>query len=110
MTTADGTPTDELKEHRLFPQSREEAPAKWRYASPVSHVRKDSPPTLSLHGTKDKVVDREQSEEIHRALQLAGADSTLIRAKGAGHAWPLRTSKFDYTDEVTAFFNQHLKN
>ena len=109
VTTEDGTPTEELKEHRLFPQSREEAPLKWRNASPVSRIDEKSPPTLSLHGTKDTTVDRDQSEELHQVLQAAGVESTLIRVKGAGHAWPLRTKKFDYTDEVTAFFNQHLR-
>ncbi|MEP4078365.1 alpha/beta fold hydrolase [Haloferula sp.] len=104
----DGTPTEELKEHRLFSGSREKYPAKWRNASPVSHVSKDSPPTLIYHGTADEVVDRDQSKELHRALQAAGAESTLRMIPGAGHAWPLKTSKFDFTGEVTAFFDKHL--
>ncbi|MGI9240452.1 MAG: alpha/beta fold hydrolase, partial [Verrucomicrobiales bacterium] len=109
VTTDDGVPTEELKTHRLFSQTREEAPAKWRHASPVFRVSKHSPPTLSLHGTRDTTVDRDQSEEIHQALQAAGAASTLVRVQGAGHAWPLRTKNFDYTGEVTSFFDKHLK-
>ena len=109
ITDKDGNPTAELKGHRLFPESREEDPAKWRTTSPVFHIKKNSPPTLSLHGTKDTTVDRDQSEELHQALAKAGVENHLIRVKGAGHAWPLRTKKFDYTDEVTAFFDKHLK-
>ena len=109
VTAEDGTPTEEFKEHRLFPQSREEAPAKWRNASPVTYINKNSPPTLSLHGSADSTVDRDQSKELHETLKAANVESTLFLVEGANHAWPLRTKNFDYTDEVTAFFDKHLK-
>jgi acetyl esterase/lipase len=108
-THPDGEPAMELKGHHLFPESREEAPEKWRLASPVSHVRRDSPPTLTLHGTADTVVDRDQAHELHRALRAAGADSTLRFVDGATHAWALRTKDFDLRGEVVAFFDRHLK-
>ena len=107
-TKKDGTPTEVLKDQRLFSGSREKMPAKWRNASPVSHISKDSPPTLIYHGTADNVVDRDQSKELHQALQAAGVESTLRMIEGAGHAWPLRTKDFDFTGEVIAFFNKHL--
>ncbi len=110
LTDEDGMPTDELKTHRLFSESRTEAPEKWRLASPVTHITKKSPPTLSLHGTKDHVVDRGQSNELHQELKKVGVENKLIPIKGARHAWPLRTEKFDYTKEVTNFFNRHLKH
>ena len=52
-TDKKGNPTDVLKSHRLFKDSREEAPEKWRLASPVNYVTKNSPPTLIYHGTAD---------------------------------------------------------
>ncbi|MFC7337786.1 sulfatase-like hydrolase/transferase [Haloferula chungangensis] len=107
-TEKDGTPNEVLKGHRLFPESREEMPEKWRLASPVNHVDKNSPPTLIYHGTADEVVDRDQSKELHDVLQAAGVDSTLRMIKGAGHAWPLRTKDFDLTGEVIEFFNKSL--
>ena len=33
----------------------------------------------------------------------------VVIIPGANHAWPLKTSKFDLTGEVTAFFDRHLK-
>jgi dipeptidyl aminopeptidase/acylaminoacyl peptidase len=109
-TTRDGTPTGPARERtNLFPESPTEAPAQWRLASPVTHVRKDVPPTLILHGTADTTVDRDQSRELHRALQAAGAGSTLRMVPGANHAWPLKTGKFDLTGEVVAFCDRHLK-
>lgn len=108
-TSGDGTPNGALKDHHLFPEKRDEAPAKWRLASPVSHVRRDSPPTLTLHGTADTVVDRDQAHELDRTLRAAGVESTLRLVKGATHAWPLKTKSFDLTGEVVAFFDKHLK-
>lgn len=53
MTPEDGTPTDELKGYHLFSESRDEAPEKWQFASPVSHIKRESPPTPTLYGKAD---------------------------------------------------------
>ena len=108
VTKPDGTPTDELKDHRLFKGDRQSAADMWRLASPVTHVTKDSPPTLILHGTADTTVDRAQSEELHQTLQDAGATSVLRMIDGAGHAWPLKNKDFDLRQDVVSFFNAHL--
>ena len=108
-TDASGKPDGKLRDTKLFPESREAAPEKWKLASPVTHIRRDSPPTLILHGTHDTTVDRDQSVELHEALKKAGVESTLIMVKGANHAWPLKTGKFDYTDDVVRFFDRYLK-
>lgn len=94
---------------QLFPESAAAAPEKWKLASPVSHITKTSPPTLTLHGTADTTVDRDQSKELHEALMAAGVESKLIMVEGANHAWPLKTKKFDHTGDVVAFFDRHLK-
>ena len=94
---------------QLFPESAAAAPEKWKLASPVSHITKDSPPTLTLHGTADTTVDRDQSRELHAALTAAGVESKLIMVEGANHAWPLKTKKFDHTGDVVRFFDRHLK-
>jgi acetyl esterase/lipase len=94
---------------QLFSESREAAPTKWKLASPVSHIRKSSPPTLTLHGIGDTVVDRAQSQELDRSLKAAGVESTLIMVPDATHAWPLKTPQFDHIPTVVNFFNRHLK-
>ena len=108
VTDENGKPTDELKEHRLFSKDRDKGATMWRNASPVTHINADSPPTLIFHGTKDTVVDRDQSKELFKALQKAGVPSELQMIEGAKHAWPLKTSKFDLRSKVVKFFNQHL--
>ena len=109
VTTDDGTPTKELKEHRLFKPTREEAPIKWRNASPVHYVNENSPATLIFHGTKDTTVDRDQSKELFQVLQQAGVESKLKLIEGAGHAWPLKTKSFDLRPDVVDFFDDQLK-
>lgn len=108
-TQPDGTPTEEFKSHRLFKETREEAPEKWRMASPVAHITEKSPPTFILHGTADTTVDRDQSKELDTALRAAGVESTLRMVPGANHAWALKTDDFDLTGDVTAFFDKYLK-
>ncbi|MGY1829198.1 alpha/beta hydrolase fold domain-containing protein [Geodermatophilus sp. SYSU D01180] len=56
-------------------------------ASPVNHVRADSPPFLLLHGTADWLVPCAQSEQLAAALEAAGAPVTLEPVEGAGHIW-----------------------
>jgi arylsulfatase A-like enzyme/acetyl esterase/lipase len=109
VVAKDGTPTEELKGHNLFTQSRTEKSAKWRNASPVSHVNESSPPTLILHGSRDTVVDRDQSNELYQVLQDAGVETELRMIDGAKHAWPLKTDQFDLRPDVVAFFDRHLK-
>ena len=108
-TDRDGTPNGPPAGHALFPESRESAPAKWKLASPVTHVTAASPPTLILHGTRDTTVDRDQSVELARVLKAAGVEHRLIMVEGANHAWALRTKDFNHTGDVIAFFDQHLK-
>lgn len=108
-TDADGTPNGRRGDTGLFPESRESALEKWTFASPVTHIRADSPPTLILHGTRDTTVDRDQSKQLHAALTAAGVENRLILVEGANHAWALKTSAFDHTRDVVDFFDKHLK-
>jgi len=65
------------------------APQKWKDASPLSHVRKDAPPVLILHGDGDAIVSYKQAEELDRAIRAAGGTCRLIRVRGGTHGWCL---------------------
>ncbi|MGY1815680.1 alpha/beta hydrolase fold domain-containing protein [Blastococcus sp. SYSU D00820] len=56
-------------------------------ASPVNHVRADSPPFLLVHGTADWLVPFAQSEQLAAAMTAAGAQVELVPIEGAGHVW-----------------------
>jgi len=94
-------------EGRLFggpiPQKAELA----RHASPVTHVTKDAPPYLILHGKKDRLVPWQQSAELDVYLKRADVESTLILVETAGHDGGV-TSPHGKT--IDAFFDRHLKN
>jgi acetyl esterase/lipase len=77
-------------------------------ASPVTHVTKDAPPFLIMHGDKDNTVPYAQSEELAEALKKAGVDVTLKKVEGAGHGGP------DFLNEenrklIEEFLDKHLK-
>jgi acetyl esterase/lipase len=76
-------------------------------ANPIKYLGKGCPPMLIVHGDKDDLVPLAQSEMLHEALKKAGADSTLIVVKGAGHDNGIGTR--DNLDKIVAFFDKHLK-
>jgi acetyl esterase/lipase len=58
-------------------------------ASPVSHVRRDVPPTLLLHGRRDQMVPVEQSRRLDAALTRVGAVHEYLELPGSNHAYDL---------------------
>lgn len=85
MASASGdAPTDQMATNLLGYNVRER-PAEARQATPITHVRKDAPPFLILHGDADPLVPLAQSESFHKALAATGAQSQLISVPGAVH-------------------------
>ncbi|MEK6644747.1 MAG: alpha/beta hydrolase [Planctomycetota bacterium] len=66
-----------------------DCPEKWKAASPVTYVRKDAPPVLTIQGDNDTVVPYAQAETLQKAIQAVGGRSRLVRVRGAGHGWGL---------------------
>jgi len=54
-------------------------------ASPVVYVKKDMPPFLLIHGSKDEDVPHEQSVEMCDKMKQVGAHCDLITIEGAPH-------------------------
>jgi acetyl esterase/lipase len=110
-----GTPIGEpIESTNLFKPKRSEDPDLWRKASPVFHVSKNSPPTLTLHGTADTTVDRDQASELDAQLTKAGVPHQTIMVPDIGHTFNLETWRRkplpqDLRPVVTGFFNEHLK-
>lgn len=57
--------------------------AKW--LSPLTYVRKDLPPIISIHGDADPVVPYDHAVRLHRALDAAGVPNRLVTIPGRGH-------------------------
>jgi acetyl esterase/lipase len=63
--------------------------------SPVTYVRKDAPPLITVQGSDDTTVPTTESQNLFNLLTAAGADTALHFVAGAGHgfdtpatAWP----------------------
>ena len=72
-------------ESRLVGGPVQQNKEKCRRANPITYVTKDDPPFLIVHGDKDPLVPRNQSEILHKALQKAGIPAKFHTVKGGGH-------------------------
>lgn len=83
-------------------------------SSPVTHVARNSPPMLTLHGRADATVDYLQAEELHRVARERGASHELLLLDGVGHTFDLQTwakkpLPQDLRPVFLAFLAKHLK-
>ncbi|EIQ00419.1 esterase/lipase [Opitutaceae bacterium TAV1] len=111
-----GNPTGQLVDSsapRFTGKTRAEGSDLWRYASPVSHVRRDVPPTFISHGKRDATVDYPQALELADALKAAGVTYELVMLEKAGHTfdlthWGKHPLEKDLTPLVVGFLQKHL--
>jgi acetyl esterase/lipase len=75
--------------------------------NPITHVTKDDPPILIMHGDKDDVVPINQSKLLYDALKSAGVDVTFQVVKDGGH-WP-GFGEEQVKQFVLPFLDKHLK-
>lgn len=77
-----------------------------REASATTHVSKEDPPFLLIHGTSDNLVPFHQSELLYEALKKGGVDSTLVPVQGGGHG---NFGTREVAERVRQFFDKHLR-
>jgi len=94
----------------MLGKSNAEAPELYKAASPTSHLDKNDPPILILHGTADTTVPVEQSKLFAAALAKAGVEHELIIVEGAPHTFHLQPKQRDLRPVVLGFFDKHLKS
>lgn len=83
-------------------------PDVYKKSSPISYVKKDLPPILTIHGTADTLVPPDQAERFDKAMREAGAQHTLLLLNGQGHGFQGEgaTKSIEATVE---FFDKHLR-
>jgi acetyl esterase/lipase len=88
----------------------EEKQGIYRQASPLSYVRKDptNPPFIFFHGTKDALVNFNQSVRLHEALKTAAVPTQLMPIEGEGHVWGGQKLEKSLA-EMEGFFQEHLQ-
>lgn len=78
--------------------------------SPLTYIRKNLPPILTLHGDQDRVVPFEHAVRLHEALKAANSPNTLYPIPGREHF--IDYSKKDVTNaynRIFKFLDKHLK-
>lgn len=76
--------------------------------SPVTFIDKHDPPVLTFHGTKDPVVQFEQGQLLHKALEEAGVSQKLVTLEGEGHGFG-GEQLASTLKQTIAFFDRTLK-
>jgi dipeptidyl aminopeptidase/acylaminoacyl peptidase len=56
-----------------------------RESSPLTYVRKQNPPIITIHGDADEVVPYSPAVRLCEALDKAGVTNELYSIKGGGH-------------------------
>jgi acetyl esterase/lipase len=56
-----------------------------RWVSPLTYVRSDVPPTITIHGDADAVVPYAHATRLHAALEEAGVPNRLVTIAAGGH-------------------------
>ncbi|HEX8524000.1 MAG TPA: alpha/beta hydrolase [Tepidisphaeraceae bacterium] len=75
--------------------------------SPMTHVSKDDPPVLLIHGDKDVLVPMQQSEVLVEKLKEVEVPVKLVVRPGMGHGWGnIQADAVEMAD----WFDGHLRN
>lgn len=90
-------------------KQRSEAPELYRAFTVLTHLDKNDPPFLIMHGTADTTVAVEQSERLAAELKKVGIEHHLEIIEGAPHTFHLQPKQRDLRPQVLAFFDKHLK-
>jgi dipeptidyl aminopeptidase/acylaminoacyl peptidase len=77
--------------------------------SPIRYADKSRTPLLILHGENDTRVHPSQSQELYRAMKMAGHPSVrLIWYPGEGHGNRKRWGRADFVHRSIAWFDHYL--
>jgi acetyl esterase/lipase len=77
-----------------------------REVSPINSVSSDDPPVIIIHGDKDVLVPKQQSESIIAKFKEANVTCNLIIKEGGSHGWRNReVEEKNFVD----WFDKYLK-
>jgi len=76
--------------------------------SPISHLQEIKDPVALFHGSEDKVVSQNQSQEIFNSLSKRNIPCILRLYEGEGHGFRKQENIEDYYNTVIVFLNKYL--
>lgn len=75
--------------------------------SPLTYVRSELPPILTLHGDADTIVPYDHAVRLHRALGEAGAPHRLHTIPGGGHGGFTLEENLEAMRTIRSFLAEH---
>jgi acetyl esterase/lipase len=77
--------------------------------SPINYVSSNTPPIITIHGTKDTLVPYDQSVRLHKALDAAKVPNQLVTMQGAGHGGFTAEQNQQSWLAIRKFLQEHVK-
>ena len=74
--------------------------------SPLTYVRRDLPPILTIHGDADRTVPYEHAVRLHAALEAAGAKHQLHTVPGGAHGGFTREQTVQIFQTINRFLRE----
>lgn len=93
----------------LIGSSYQSNPSAYAEASPITHVKSNSKPTLLFHGKLDAVVPYQQSVDLRNRLAQVGSVHKLVSYEDTGHEVINATYMISFLAECENWFKLHLK-
>ncbi len=88
--------------------SPEKPDAVAKRVSPIRYVRKDSPPTLTIHGDADPIVPYAHATQLHKALEKSGVENRLITVQSGGHGNFSKEQYQSIANTIREFVRKHV--
>ena len=78
--------------------------------SPISYVRSDLPPIITLHGDADPTVPYNHAVQLHRSLDRAEVTNELVTVPNGGHGGFPANEMLRIYGSIFSFLNKNLPN
>ena len=75
--------------------------------SPLTYVRENLPPILTIHGDADKIVPYQHAVRLHKALDRAGAPNRLHTVEGGKHGGFTNEQMVLIHERINVFLKEH---
>ena len=80
----------------------------YRQFSPLSHLNKNDPPVLIIHGQDDTIVEVQHSRVLSEALAKLEIEHELEIIQGAGHGFGIELAENNILATLLSFLKRHL--
>ncbi|KAF9005454.1 Alpha/Beta hydrolase protein [Cyathus striatus] len=94
--------------YKLVGGTVEEVPEVYRERSPIYYASRVVVPLLILQGDADRVVPKEQSEEIYESIKSRGGVVEYKLYSGEGHGWRRDETMCDALEREIGFYERIL--